>query len=85
MGAMILLIKGEYLNYQKDPEDWKRWFRIILRNNILQLTLLDEYDTCQKALKLWSTLVKKDPYPSSLFDCDKPIIIPTRTEAKQKY
>ena len=34
MGTMIPLIKWAYLDYQNDPEERERWFRIIPRNNI---------------------------------------------------
>ena len=34
MGTMIPLIKREYLDYQKGPEERERWFRIVSRNNI---------------------------------------------------
>ena len=34
MGTMIPLIKWEYLDYQKDPDEREHWFSIIPRNNL---------------------------------------------------
>ena len=47
MGTMIPLIKREYLDYQKGPEERERWFIYEI-----QLTLLYGNDAGQKVLKL---------------------------------
>ena len=61
MGTTILLIKWEYLDYQKDPEE--RETGLGLYPEIIyqtQLTLLYGSDTGQNVLKLWFTLIYSD-------------------------
>ena len=49
MGTLVVkgLIKWEHLDYQKDPEEKERWFKIIPRNNIphccMQTTLVRKF------------------------------------------
>ena len=49
MGTLVVkgLIKSEHLDYQKDPEEKERWFKIIPRNNIphccMQTTLVRKF------------------------------------------
>ena len=61
METMILLIKWEYLDYQKDPEEKETGLglypEIIYQT---QLTLLHESGTGQNILKLWFTLIYSD-------------------------
>ena len=72
MGTMIPLIKWEYLDHLKDSEESNTGLGLYLElTNYKQLTLWLWYGsyTRQKGWKLWSTMVKKEPDPSSLFDC----------------
>ena len=44
MGTMIPLLKGEHLNWEKDPEEWERWIRIVSRNNIRDTANIVEWE-----------------------------------------
>ena len=44
MGTMIPLLKWEHLNWEKDPEEWERWIRIISRNNIRDTANIVEWE-----------------------------------------